>query len=214
MPSLSQRQKRFFSLVKGVQQGKISPKKVGSKVTKAANSMSAKSVNDFMVIKKKRTKEEIEEVLSVLRELKKTITEDADATAVDKNPIAKTFTQKGDFEQYVNRFQGLEIKPKEFEAVTNYQKTKPTTFDKFSIRYENTDDFNNSTTTVIKKLREGNKLVFTAFQINKASEETDGNKKPEEAQNQPDIVIKKSISFNDEIEGGNILGDMLQKLEV
>ena len=47
MPAKSERQRRFFYLVKATQQGKVSPKRVGSKIAKAARSMSAQDVDDF-----------------------------------------------------------------------------------------------------------------------------------------------------------------------
>jgi hypothetical protein len=214
MPANSEKQKRFFFLVKGVQAGKISPKRVGSKVTKAAKGMSTKDVDDF-THSKKLTKEKLSEIIKLLNGLKNEDVvspiepmnlEEDESDQTEKNPIAKTFQQKGNFDQYIQQFSGLEMKPKEMESISNYTKTKPTKQDKFFVRYESTDDFNNNTITVIKKLREGNDLVFTAFQSN-SSQNDDPN-------TQNDIVVNKSISFKDEIEGGNVLSNMLLKLEI
>jgi hypothetical protein len=131
-------------------------------------------------------------------------------TEVDTNPTAKTFQQKGNFEQYIQKFSGLEFKPKELESVANYVSTKPTKQDKFSIRYEKSDNFNNNTITVIKKLREDNNLVFTAFQV--SSPQSTGNTEQKPAED--NIMVNKSVSFRDEIEGGKILADLLQKLKI
>jgi hypothetical protein len=56
---------------------------------------------------------------------------------------------------------------------------KPTHGDKFFIRYEITDGFGNNTTTVIKKLKEGNQFCWTAFSKYESAEE-EGNPKKEE----------------------------------
>lgn len=253
MPYRSQKQKRFFYLVKAAQQGKVSPKRVGSKVAKAARTMSAQDVDDF-THGKDLPKEKLKEITNFLKELvnepmgqtfselpspkepmylqddsalppkdlgktgvavpgSNYLEEEGDDTTntPEANPVAKTFQQKGNFEQYIQRFSGLEIKPKEMDSITNYTKTKPTKVDKYSVRYENTDEFNNSTITVIKKLREGNDLVFTVFQSNK-SPEAPGAEKPKEEEDV--IIVTKSISFRDEIEGGSILSNLLQKLEI
>ncbi len=130
---------------------------------------------------------------------------------VEKNPVAKTFQQKGNFDQYVDKFSGLEFKPMETESITNYSNSKPTKMDKFSIRYETSDGFNNNTVTVIKKLREGNDLVFTVFQNNLSQNNQAADSAATE---ENDITVNKSTSFRDEIEGGKILADMLAKLEI
>jgi hypothetical protein len=243
MPSVSEKQRRFFYLVKAVQKGKVSPKKVGNKVTKAAKSISSKDVDDF-IHKENRSKDKLNELINVLKNLSqndeipsvqdpltdlRTGTGSTfssgmspeepmylenqldDPNQVDQNPVAKTFTQNGNFEEYVNRFSGLELKPKEMESINNYSESKPTKVDKFSIRYESTDDFSNNTISVIKKLREGNDLVFTIFQSATQEQSTDN---PEQQKQENNIIVNKSVSFKDEIEGGKILADLLQKLEI
>lgn len=238
MPAKSERQRRFFYLVKGVQKGKISPKKVDSKITKAARSISSKDVDDF-THGKNLPKKKLQEIIECLKQCNKDPFTNLDAgfvnqntgmsplepmaleTSLDdpsnteeQNPIAKTFKQQGNFDEYVGKFSGLELKPKEIESVTNYTNAKPTKMDQFSIRYESTDEFSNNTITVIKKLREGNDLVFTIFQSStQQSGTTEEPAKPEETgENQ--IIVNKSRSFTDEIEGGKVLSDLLQKLEI
>ena len=145
-----------------------------------------------------------------------TMEADVDGSSFEEeNPVAKTFKQQGNFEEYIGGFTGLEIKPKEAESITNYTNAKPTKVDQYSIRYENSDDFSNNTITVIKKLREGNDLVFTAFQS--STQQSGGTvaepQKPEET-GENEIIVSKSRSFKDDIEGGKILADLLQKLEI
>lgn len=231
MPAKSEKQRKFFLLVKAVQTGKVSPKKVGNNVSKAASTISNQDVNDF-IKNKTVSKEKLKEMADCLHSLRgidvrqdttgtsfsgkgptepMNLEENGDNTdpTAERNPIAKTFQQKGNFEQYVDKFSGLEIKPMESESIINYSNGKPTKMDKFSIRYESSDEFSNNTITIIKKLREGNDLVFTAFQINSSSNDDGG-----QTQGEDDIIVNKSISFKTEIEGGKILADMLAKLEI
>lgn len=282
MPAKSEKQRRFFYLVKATQMGKVSPKRVGSKVAKAAKTMSPQDVDDF-THGKDLPKEKLKEIINALKgldidlgknDLRTSFTTandcggkpvepmylenmklvmkdttgkpidphylqqedstlppedlgrkgvavpgsnyldeegDDDSSDVNVNPIAKTFKQQGNFEQYIQKFSGLEIKPKEMESITNYTNAKPTKVDKFSVRYENTDEFSNNTITVIKKLREGNDLVFTVFQVTSQQAPEDGK---EANPTENEIMVNKSRAFRDEVEGGRILADMLQKLEI
>jgi len=231
MSAKSESQRRFFYLVKAVQQGKVSPKRVGSKISKAASSISTKDVDDF-THGKNLPKKKLEEIIKCLRECQMDTGKDyldtgfvnqntgmspiepmslenqlSDPNQTEQNPVAKTFNQTGNFEEYIGKFSGLELKPKEIESVTNYTNAKPTKMDKFLVRYESSDDFNNNTITVIKKLREGTDLVFTVFQ---SSTQQGG----EEPQGENEIIVTKSRSFTNDIEGGNILSDLLQKLDI
>lgn len=134
-----------------------------------------------------------------------------DPNQTEQNPIAKTFNQTGNFEEYIGKFSGLELKPKELESITNYTNAKPTKMDKFLIRYESSDEFNNNTLTVVKKLREGTDLVFTVFQ---SSIQQQTEPQGEEQSGENKIIVTKSRSFVNEIEGGKILADLLQKLDI
>lgn len=236
MPAKSEKQRRFFYLVKALQKGKVSPKRVGSKISKAASSMSTKDVDDF-THGKNLPKKKLEEIINCLKECQLDTGKDYldngyinqntgmnplepmylenylnDPNQTEENPIAKTFKQQGNFEEYVGKFSGLELKPKEMESITNYSNAKPTKIDKFLIRYESSDEFNNNTITVIKKLREGTDLVFTVFQ----SSTQQGGDEPqgEKSTGENEIIVTKSRSFVNDIEGGKILGDLLQKLDV
>jgi hypothetical protein len=212
MSAKSKKQRRFFYLVKALQEGKISSKVVGNKINKAANSISTEDVNNF-TRGKSVPRKKLEEIIQILKESIEPVyleNDVQDTNVVERNPVAKTFQQKGNFEQYVDRFSGLELKSKELEAVSNHIKSKPTKMDKFSVRYESTDEFNNNTITVIKKLREGNDLVFTVFQT--MSQQAVGP--DQQSGTEEEILVNKSVSFRDEINGGNLLSDLLQKLEI
>lgn len=195
-------------------------------------------------------------------------------TASDKperNPIAKTFDTEADFDGYVNQRRGIEMTAKELQAIKGYTKASPTKQDKFSVKYENTDNFGTNSTTVIKKLKEGNQFCWTAFSTYRKAEDEGKPVPPEEppepkntpeatpptpsvgapvaaagkppikeaapvftskpagqAQTQPQtptqpqkpdestigdpIRITKSITFLDENDGANILGDFLRNV--
>lgn len=245
MPAKSEKQRRFFYLVKALQKGKVSPKRVGCKVSKAASTMSSQDVDDF-THGKNIPKKKIEEVIEMLKNLSANDENPAfqdpttdlrtpsintntgmspvepmtlenqidDPNQTEQNPVAKTFNQQGNFEEYTGKFSGLKLKPKELESITNYSNAKPTKIDEFSVRYESSDEFNNNTITVIKKLREGTDLVFTVFQSSTQQQKTSepqGEDKPTEENN---IIVTKSRSFVNDIEGGKILSDLLQKLDI
>jgi hypothetical protein len=149
--------------------------------------------------------------------------EEEDDTQAQQNPITNTFTQTGKkFEEYIGEFDGLPFSPKEADAIYLHQ-TEPITPTKEDqakktpirfVKYQKSDDFN-STTTIILKQRQGNDLIFTAFQLNKPAQEAPvDTAKPEEKPEGDNIQVSKSKSFRDEIEGGKVLADMLEKLNV
>jgi hypothetical protein len=160
-------------------------------------------------------------------------------TAPETKVVAKTFDTNSDFDSYVNQRRGIEMTPKERQAIVTEQAAapptqatpsakptpsdkpnepssdeetiddkiriqksitftdethgseilsnflaelglsnqRPTSGDKFFMKYEVTDDFGNNTTTVIKKLKEGSQFCWTAFSKYETAEEEG---KPEE----------------------------------
>jgi hypothetical protein len=225
MPAKSELQRKFFILVKATQDGKVSPKRVGSKVAKAAKSMSRQDVDDFTK-GKNLPKEKLEEIIDGLNDLRYDTTgasmepmylDEDETTDSNQNPIAKTFKQEGkDLQQHVDSFFGLELKPKELEAVYNYDKSKPSNqitpnVKTLFLKYESTNDAGESLVTIIKKLRNGTDLVFTAFQTQSVPESSDDKESTDKGDT---IIISNSKPFRTEIEGGNILLKMLEKLEV
>jgi hypothetical protein len=157
-------------------------------------------------------------------------------STVERNVIAKIFDTKADFDSYVDQRRGIQITPKELQAISNFQKVQPQTVTPYSIRYENTDDFGNNDTTVIKKLREGSDFCWTAFtKYERAEEEghpkdisdqgndeggesdmknTGADAEQAEVTVNDSIRITKSITFRDEIQGADILSDLLEKLDI
>jgi hypothetical protein len=163
------------------------------------------------------------------------VNEDGGEITSDKTILAKTFDTQGDFDSYVNQHRGIEMTPKEEQSIIGYKKTKPNQQDKFFVKYETSDDFGNNTTTVIKKLKEGNQFCYTAF-IKTQNVNKDSKGKNEEGpmslkelapanvqkqSNKEDAVtvndtirINKTITFADDTTGSEILGDFLRKLDV
>jgi len=204
--------------------------------------------------------------------------------ATERNVVAKTFDTKADFDSYVNQRRGIEMTPKEQQAILGWKQAKPTQQDRFFVQFETTDDFGNNDTTVIKKLKDGNQFTWTAFSKHETAEEEgkpegeegnpegeEGNPEGEEGNpegdkepsmneaapiaptpptqptpsnqpapaptqptpsNQPapaptqptpedneitvedPIRITKTITFMDDSQGANILGDFLRKLDI
>ena len=101
-----------------------------------------------------------------------------------------------DFDSYTNQRRGIEMTPKEQQAILNFTKAKPTKRDKFFVEYETTDAFGNNTTTIIKKLRDGGQYVWTAFAKHESSEDkeipTSGEEK--EAPSKPDLSKLKEAA--------------------
>jgi len=172
--------------------------------------------------------------------------------ATERNVVAKTFDTKADFDSYVNQRRGIEMTPKEQQAILGWKQAKPTQQDRFFVKYETTDDFGNNDTTVIKKLKDGNQFTWTAFSKHETAEEEgkpEGEEEPsmneaaptaptQPAQSTPSnqpapapapaqpapednevtvedpIRITKTITFADDSQGANILGDFLRKLDI
>ena len=210
MPSKSKLQRRFFGLIHGVQSGKIHPSKVSMKVRKAAKNISSKDVKDFAKTPEGSLPYKVKkEVISVLKELQEPMYLNEDDT---KDSVAKTFNTKGNFDQYVQKFMGSELLPKELDAINTHKEQKPTKIDKKEIRYETTGDFGNSTVTVLKKLKDGSGFAYTAFTKYLKQAEPTPETKPEDSQDT--IVVTKSQVFNEEIDGAAILSNFLKKLDL
>lgn len=138
----------------------------------------------------------------------------------ERKVVAKVFDTKADYDSYVNQRRGLEITVKEFESFTNYSSAKPVNADKYSVKYENTDQFSNNETTTIKKLKENGKFCWTAFTktepatAEKEPEQRAGDEGGSEMIVDDTVRISKTIPFIDEIEGANILSDFLIELDL
>ena len=163
----------------------------------------------------------------LVKEIQSPKTLDEDEDFAQKNVIAKTFDTKSDFDSYVKQHRGIEMTPRELQTIANYKLATPTQRDKFFVKYESTDDFGTNSTTVIKKLKEGNQFCWTAFSKYESAEgdeesepvQTADQPQPNPAE-EPEVVvddqirITKSITFTDDTDGSNILGSFLIKLEL
>jgi len=247
MPAKSQQQRKFFGLVRAVQKGEKKPSDVSRSLRKAAKKISPKSAEDFASTKEKGLSLKLKmEMLGLLKEFQEpTVIQEGQA-----NPIAKEFTAKGNYNTYIDKFVGQPLSMKELESINNYSEVKPKPLQKTKppgnsnqeenavreITYETSDQFNNNTTTTIKKLREGSAMQYsyTAFtkytQTKPEDTPPDQLPTPEQAPmaeaEQPvqdtqvekpaedDIIVAKSIAFADDIGGSKILADFLRKLDL
>jgi hypothetical protein len=249
MPSSSPKQQRFF---KAVQNAKHNPNYGDARLHKVANSMTDKDIHDFASsIAELRTKKAL---LSILKDAIEPMYLD-EANEGQINPVTKEFHIKDDFQSYIKKYLGQPLSPKEMEAVNTLKEVKPTKVERTELWYETSDDFKNSTTTVIKKMKDGSQFSFNAFQKYTSAQPeepeqpeqpmmggpesvpgqpaipgTPTPENPEQPTNQPeteptepeqpetpekdDIIVTKSVLFNDEIKGGAILSEFLKKLDL
>jgi len=121
---------------------------------------SISKLKHFVMIKETLSLENKQKLLKALQLVKEDIID-----TTERNAIAKEFNVEGDFDAYINRHRGIEMTSKEQQAIIGYRQ-KPTQSDKFLVKYEKTDDWGNNTTTVIKKLKEGNQFCWVAFSRN------------------------------------------------
>lgn len=234
MPAKSEKQRRFFGVVRAIQKGDKSASSASPAARKVAGSISAKDAGDFaksvaeLKIKKA--------VLEILKDIREPMYLDEEK---ETNPVAKTFNVKDDFEKYAKRYVGQPFSPKELEALDTFQEVKPTKIERIEIRYETTDEFQNTTSTILKKMKDSGQFCFTAFTKHtkvepeeepepdqpESLEPTDANAPPEmpmKEQQDPapmdepkdDIIVTKSTLFNDEIKGAAVLAEFLKKLDL
>ncbi len=208
-------------LVHGVQKGKIPSTNVSGKVNKAAKTMSASDVKDFLMQERglKECGSDIRKrILSTLKELSNPLTLQTEEPAVPDS-IASTKTFHGDFDNTLKMYRGFEFTPKENQAILNFTESKPTTHDKFKVEYSKGDDFGNNSKIVIKKLRENTgKFVFVAIIKVRAAEEVEENPPPQSPQSpEPqsdageEIKLVKSSLIDDQ-SGDEILTNFLQSV--
>jgi hypothetical protein len=241
MPANSSKQLGFMWLVHGLQKGKVSQRTVRPVILEAAKSMNTDDVKDYLMEEcglkecgvgaKKR-------ILIALRELRTPLglgEEQMDTP----NPIASTKIFHGDFDNTLKMYRGFELTPKENQAIQNFDEAEPTAHDKFKVQYSKSDDYGNTSTFVVKKLREPNgQFVYTALLKSRAGEDQAEQpaEPPSEPSGQPpkppsqaptgavppqepvreadgsagdEIKLIKSVPINDQ-EGSEILTNFLQ----
>lgn len=172
----------------------------------------------------------------------------------EREVIANEFEVDEDFDSYVTKNRGIQFSTKEIDTIQNFKEIKtPSTFDRFMIKYEDSDEFGNNKKTVIKKHLDGkNALAFVSYstfsniypsgpeespkekiptvpspspKLNKQP----GNKSPsnkkqsnnlpndllnlkEKVENSKKILVRKTIPFQNETNGADILADFLRKI--
>lgn len=235
MPSHSEKQRKFFGLVKAVQKGERPSHEVSPEIRKIAQSISAKDAGDFassiaeLKIKKA--------VLSILKDCREPMyLNEEDESQANIEPVASSFHVKEVWATYIKPYIGQPFSTKDLDAIQNFKDKHATTITRTEVWYNTTDSFSISKTTVIKKMKDSGQLSFTAFQKqerpdpNKDKEDTQtpslptqstpsgetddtiGNKKDEN--DKDDIMVIKSILFKDDIKGAAILIEFLKKLEL
>jgi hypothetical protein len=219
MPAKSEKQRRFFALVRGIQTGKIPSNKVSSKIKKVAKNISAKDAHDFAV---KPINEITSEAKKRMVKILKGIVDTNMLNEEEDNPIAKSFIINDDFDTYIKRFQSYPFSDKELEAVDNFNKfskKSPNVINSNKeIKYDTTDEFGNNTSIVIEKLKENNQYVYTAFEKESSSNDSSSpsgeNNEAGKNNTKNKITITKSILFTDDIRGGEILLQFLKNLDI
>jgi len=230
MPAKSTKQANAAKLAGAVKKGEFPMSKAGDAV-KAMAKMPMSKLKHFMKkeFRDSMTEKQKRKLLIGLRKLKEgyagggntDITNPDNLVAemdtdTERHVVAKTFDTKGDFDSYVNQHRGIQMTPKEQQAILSFNQ-KPNQQDKFFIKYEKTDSFGTNETVVIKKLKDGNQFCWTAFanyakadaEVEPEGEEGGGN-----ATVNDDIRITKTITFQTDDESANILGDFLRGLEL
>ena len=159
MPSISQKQRRFFQAVKGAKHNPNAP----ANLRKVANSMSEKDIDDFIKCESEfKTKKAI---LSVLKDIAEpTYLNEGDEGDSSIDPVADTFHKKDEWATYIKPYIGQPFTPKELETIGNFKEKQPTTTARTELWYKTTDSFGISHTTVIKKMKDSGQFSYTAFQ--------------------------------------------------
>lgn len=232
MPAQSDKQANAAKLAGAVKKGSFPKSKAGPAV-KAMAKMPMSKLKHFMKkeMRDAMSEEQKRRLLVGLRKLKEgyagggnTDTTNADNlvaemdTDTERHVVAKQFTTKDDFDSYVNRHRGIQMTPKEQQAIMGLASAKPNQQDNFFVKYENTDSFGTNQTVVIKKLKDGNQMCWTAFaNYSKPGDddEPEGEQSAGGGQTVNDeIHITKTINFANDDESSNILGDFLRELEL
>jgi len=209
--------------------------------------MPMKYVKQFKLLKEHMSVEQKKKLLTALKTFKEEYTGNVGGETDIANPdnlttneyamnstperkvVAKTFDTQADFDSYVNQRRGIQITPKERQAIIGYKQALPTQEDPFFVKFETTDAFGLNSTTIIKKLKEGPRFCWTAFSKHESAEEEAKPAEPgmnEVAPSQPSnpqdsevtvddpIRITKTTTFANDTDGANVLGDFLRKLDI
>jgi len=183
MPAKSEKQARFFRLVKGVQSGNVSPSKVSKNVKNVANTMSKKSVNDFTKLKE-YIKKQVSEIICEI-----------------DNPVVKNVEAVDNFDEFVSRpeNQGVNFTDDELSAVdTISNKPDEKTPNKISYNSTETTTGNNKQLVVIKKATPKKVYIAICCPNRSPVNISDTNSSKSDSKNKKDkIIIKISKNYED-----------------
>lgn len=162
MPSVSPEQKRFFGIVHAIQSGKMKLTKAQGKTKKAAKEMNPSDVKDFLMECFNLKKCSVETKKRLIITLK-SLNENYEDSNPNVNVVASSKRFHGDFKETLKGYRGYMLTPKEHQAATNGD-IKPTVLNNFNIGFSKSDPVGNTSTVMIKKLREPNgQYVYTAI---------------------------------------------------
>lgn len=190
MPAAIQHQSKAANISAAEKAGRF-PSNDAGEATQDVAKVPMELLQKYMKMKETLTAEEKRQLLVGLKKMKsenamvmspiEPMNLEEDQPSRERNVIAKKFAVDGEFDPYVNQQRGVQFAPKETDAIRSFQNFEtPTAIDPFMVRYEATDDFGNNTTTVVKKHRQGNAFVFTAFtKYDNANPEPEPEEKPE-----------------------------------
>ncbi len=197
MPASTEKQANAAKLAGAVKSGNFPISKAGPAVKSMAK-MPMKKLKHFMSKEGREllTGEQKRRLLVGLKKLKEgyagggntdiTNADNLVSEESERTVVAKTFDTTAPFDPFVNQHRGIEMTPKEQQAIIGYDSVKPTQRDRFSVKFEKTDDFGTNDTTVVKKLKDGQQFCWTAFTTHSSAEELGQPEKPEaKPQEQP-----------------------------
>jgi hypothetical protein len=204
MPSITKKQQNFMRLVHAVQNGVISPFKVGKKVATAARSMKVSDVKDFLMEKDGSKKCDISIKSRLLKNLKEII----EPMRLEESTISSTNEYTGLYDRTINMYRGIEFFPQELQAISNFKENQ-TEKTKFIVKYDKADEFGNNIDITIKKLKENDLFVYVAFIRHRTSDaNSDENNIPTKKEK---IKIIKSSPFKT-LEGSKILTNFIMEV--
>lgn len=183
MASLPNQNTKFLWLVHGLQKGKISENKVSPTIRRAAQYIPDQLLKEYLMDHCGIKNCGVDIKKNLIGKLKELQTEPEEAP----NPIANVKTFNGNFDSTVKMYRGFELTPKENQAIKNFT-IQPTIHDKFKVQYSKSDDYGNTSTVVVKKLKEPQgHFVYLAIMKIRSGEDT-----PETPEDSPDAENKEN----------------------
>ena len=201
MPAASNRQARFFRMVRGVQSGNIPASKVSPNMRKTAKSISAKAASDFTHTDEiKKLKEFIKGVI-VREQLKKSIQSVINEVLNEdvESPVVRNVQSNENFDDLLAKPEnvGEAFNQKEIDAV-NRLDTKPYKVTPTEVKFSSVDDTSEKNKEMVVRKIKGKYVAFFALR-----EPTDIT--PEEPITEADETVGSEENNPDEPQKDNIL---------